>query len=140
MADMADRDANHALRARFDDVFGQYQRLRSGMDDIQRRLAELRVSAESDDGLVRATVGPRGQLVDLRLDPRAYRELSPEELSRAVVATVTKAAARTAQQVEELMSAYLPADSGSLQFLRSNDFGALLRRPDAVMREAADRD
>lgn len=141
MADRADRDANQALRARFDDVFGQYQRLRSGLDDIQRRLAEMQVSAESPDGLVRATVGARGQLTDLRIDRRAYRDLDPDQLGRTVVATVQDASARTTEQVRELMSTYLPADSAALRFVDDQDFGSLLRRPDDIMRDAAgDRD
>lgn len=138
MADMADRDANHALRARFDDVFGQYQRLRSGMDDMQQRLAELQVSAESDDGLIRATVGPRGQLIDLRLDRRIYRDMDAAELGRKIVTTTEQAAARMAEQVQQLMAGYLPADSGPMRFIRDNDFGSLLRRQDAIMREADD--
>lgn len=136
MADMADRDANHALRARFDDVVGQYQRLRSGMDDMQRRLAELQISAESDDGLIRATVGPRGQLIDLRLDRRIYRDMDAGELSRKIVTTTEQAAAQMAEQVQQMMAGYLPADSGPMQFIKDNDFGSLLRRQDAIMREA----
>ena len=138
MADSADRDANHALRARFDDVFGQYERLRSGMDDIQQRLASMEVSAESDDGNVRATVGSRGQLTDLRLDRRAYRDLTPDELARLIVATVAEASTRTTREVEQLMAAYLPADSGPMRFLKDNDFGSLMRRPDRIMREAGE--
>jgi DNA-binding protein YbaB len=136
VADMADRDANHALRARFDDVYGQYNRLRSGMDDVQRRLAELRASADSDDGLIRATVGPRGQLLDLRLDRRIYRDMDAAELSRKIVTTVEQATAKATQQVEQLMADYLPADSGPMQFLKDNNFGSLLRRQDKIMREA----
>src|SRR3954463_11984523 len=45
VADRVDRDANRALRARFDDVLGQYRQLRSGLGDLQRELAELRISA-----------------------------------------------------------------------------------------------
>jgi DNA-binding protein YbaB len=138
VADTADRDANHTLRARFDEVHGQYQRLRSGLDEIQRRLTDLRVSAESDDGLVRATVGSRGQLTDLRLDPHAYRSLEPAELSRTIVHTVQAATARAAHEVEATMAAHLPADSGPLRFVRDGDFGSLLRRSDQIMREAGD--
>jgi DNA-binding protein YbaB len=137
VAETADRDANHALRARFDDVYGQYHRLRSGMDEIQRQLATMQVSAESADGLVRATVGARGQLIDLRLDRRIYRETDEVALARSIVATVQQAAAQTTRQVEELMAAYLPAESGPMRFLKDNDFGSLLSRSDAIM-DAAD--
>lgn len=131
MAETADRDANQGLRDRLAEVHGRYVRLRSDLDDLQRRLASLRVSCVSDDGLVRATVGPRGQLVDLRLDRAIYREADSDRLARTIVATVREAAARTAGQVEEMMTGYLPADSGTLRFLRDNELGALMGRHDA---------
>jgi len=140
VAETADRDANRALRARFDDVFGQYQRLRSGLDDIQRRLKEMQVSAESEGGLIKATVDARGQLAELRLDRRVYRDMDADQLAREIVATVKKATVRTAEEVHELMAGYLPADSGTMRFLRDNDLGSLLRRADETMREAAGRD
>jgi DNA-binding protein YbaB len=140
VAETADRDANRALRARFDDVFGQYQRLRSGLDDVQRRLAEMQVSAESEGGLIKATVDARGQLAELKLDRRVYQEMDSDRLGREIVATVRKATARTTEEVRELMSAYLPPDSGTMRFLRDNDFGSLLRRQDDIMRKAGEGD
>jgi DNA-binding protein YbaB len=134
VAETADRDANQALRARFDDVFGQYQRLRSGLDEIQDRLAGMRVSAQSADGLITATVDARGQLADLRLDRRVYRETDPERLSRAILATVQEATTRAGDGVRELMAGYLPAESGAMRFVRDQDFGSLLRRQDDIMR------
>jgi DNA-binding protein YbaB len=131
----ADRDANHALRARFDDVYGQYQRLRSGMDDLQQRLAAMQVTVESSDGLVRVTVGPRGQLVGLHLDRRVYRDLDADTLARTILTTTQQAVAQTTTQVQEMMAGYLPPESGSMQFLKDGDFGSLLHRQDAMMRE-----
>ncbi|BCJ53287.1 hypothetical protein Asp14428_47620 [Actinoplanes sp. NBRC 14428] len=136
MPETADRDANHPLRARLDDVFGRYQRLRSDVDDIQRRLAEVRISAESEDGLIRATVGPRGQLLDLRLDRRIYRDMDAGRLSHAIVETTARAAELAAAEVQRLMAGYLPADSGPMRYLRDDDLGSLLHRQDAAMREA----
>jgi DNA-binding protein YbaB len=140
VADSADRDANRELRNRLDDVYGRYARLRSDLDDLQRRLATLEAAAVSPDGLVRATVGPRGQLVDLRIDPRATRTVDSDRLARIILATVREAAQRSADQVESLMSEYLPSDSGALQFLRDNDFSSLMRRPDAAVRDLTQRD
>jgi DNA-binding protein YbaB len=139
VAQTADRDANRALRARFDDVFGQYQRLRSGMGELRQRLAALTVTAESPDRLVRATVGPRGQLVDLTIEPRAYREHDPASLARTITKTVQDAVARTTDRVQDLVAGYLPADSGAAGFLRDGDFGHLLKRQDAIMRDAEER-
>jgi DNA-binding protein YbaB len=140
MTEAADRDANRALRARFDDVFGQYQRLRSGLDDVRERLTEMRVTVESERGLVQATVDSRGQLADLRLDPAVYRELNPEQLEREILVTARRAAARTTDEVRDMMAAHLPADSPTMGFLRDNDFGTLLGRSDRIMRDADDRD
>ena len=140
MAQTADRDANHALRARFEEVHGQYQRLRSGMDELQHKLAAFQVTAESDDGYVRATVGPRGQLVKLVLDPRVYREGDAEALASKITATVQRATTKSMEQVQQLVAGYLPPGSGAVDFLKDNNFASLMRRHDAAMREEADRD
>jgi DNA-binding protein YbaB len=136
VAEQADRDANRALRARFDEVYGQYRRLRSGMDELQQRLATLRVTAESEDGYVRATVGPRGQLVELKLDPRIYREGDADALARKITGTVQAATERAADQVQHLVAGYLPAGSPAVDYLKDNSFATLMRRHDAAMREA----
>ncbi|GGN98952.1 hypothetical protein GCM10010112_92300 [Actinoplanes lobatus] len=140
MSRQADRDPNHALRARFDDVVSQYQRLRLGLDDIQDRLARLSVTAESPDGLVKATVGARGQLVDLKLDREVYRRQDPDQLSRTILRTVEQAVAKTTDQVQAMVGEYLPADSPGARFMRDGDFGGLLARQDRLMREAGDDD
>jgi len=136
VAQTADRDANRALRARFDEVYGQYRRLRSGMDELQQRLAGFQVTAESEDGLVRATVGPRGQLVKLTLDPRVYREPDADVLSRTITRTVQRATEIAAEQVQQLVAGYLPPGSAAADYLKDNNFATLMRRHDAAMREA----
>ena len=98
-------------------------------------MAELRVTAESDEGLVRATVGGRGQLLNLKLDRRVFL-MDPAELGRTIVDTVQEAAELATGQVQAIMAGYLPPDSGSMRFLKDQDFGSLLRRQDEIMREA----
>ncbi|MEU4237935.1 YbaB/EbfC family nucleoid-associated protein [Actinoplanes sp. NPDC026619] len=140
MTRQSDRDANHALRARFDDVVSQYERLRSGLDEMQERLSRMAVTAESPDGLVRATVGPRGQLIDLKLDPDIYRRRDADELGRIILRTVEQAVAKTTTQVQEMVGEYLPSDSGASRFLRDGNFGTLLARQDRLMQETGDDD
>lgn len=139
MAQTANRDANRALRARFDQVYGQYQQLRSGLDELQRRLADLRITERSPDGQVAATVGPRGQLLRLDLDPGVYRDRDADALAAKITETVQRATATATASVQELVGGYLPAGSGALDFVRDGDFGALLRRGDAEMRAEAER-
>lgn len=139
MAESVDRDANRALRARFDEVHGQYERLRSGLDELQGRLAELRVTERSDDGQVRATVGARGELIAVDLHPSVYLDRDAKALSRKITSTVQKATAAATTATQELVAGYLPAGSGSFDFLSTGDFGALLGRADAAMGYSGER-
>jgi DNA-binding protein YbaB len=122
VADTADRDVNQALRARFDEVAGQVQRLRSGLGDLQKQMAALRVTATSRDGNVTATVDARGHLVDLAL------RKSPS--ASIIVSTVQAATARAQEQVRDLMADYLPSSSRAMRYMQDGDLGTLLRDPD----------
>lgn len=123
MGQTANRDANRALRARFDEVFQRYENLRSGMDTLQQDLADLRVRASSADGLVESTVGARGQLISLRLDDRACERLGPETLAATIVQVTAAAAARAAEEAQRMLGEYLPASSPTLAFLRDQTHG-----------------
>ncbi|WBB77358.1 YbaB/EbfC family nucleoid-associated protein [Micromonospora sp. WMMD882] len=139
MTESADRDANRGLRARFDEVYGQYQQLRSGLDELQARLAELRVTERSDDGQVTATVGARGQLISVEMAPSVFQSRDAQALSRKTTRTIQKATEAAMAATQKLVAGYLPADSGSMDFVRTGDFGALLSRADAVMGHGGER-
>ncbi|WCN82438.1 YbaB/EbfC family nucleoid-associated protein [Micromonospora sp. LH3U1] len=133
MSEHVDRGANRELRARFDDVYGQYQQLRSGLDTLQARLAELRVTRRSADGQVTATVGAQGQLIEVELAPAVYRDRDAGALSRKITETVRTAATAAADATRDLVAESMPTGSGSVDFLRTGDYGALLGRADAVL-------
>ncbi|MDG4779314.1 YbaB/EbfC family nucleoid-associated protein [Micromonospora sp. WMMD961] len=133
MSEHVDRHANRELRARFDDVYGQYQQLRSGLDDLQARLAELRVTRRSADGQVIATVGARGELIQVELASTVYRERDAAALGRKITETVQAAATAAADATRDLVAESMPAGSGSVEFLRTGDYAALLGRADAVL-------
>ncbi|MFC3739948.1 YbaB/EbfC family nucleoid-associated protein [Paractinoplanes deccanensis] len=139
MTATANRDANRDLRNRLEEIHSRYARLRSDLDALQRRLTSLRITVASPDGLVRATVGPRGELIDLRLTRRATHHMDNEYVSRTIVTTVHSAAAKARRQVQSLMADYLPADSGTLRYLRDDDLGALLGRSDEIVQDVAGR-
>lgn len=137
MGESADRDANRALRARFDEVYGQYQRLRSGVDELQRKLAELRITRRSDDGRVTVVVGARGDLISVDLDPAIYRDRDARGLARAITDTAQRAAAAAADATRELTAGYLPEGTGAADFVRTGELSALLGRADAALRRQA---
>ena len=103
--------ADQALRNDLEDVYGRYEELRSGVDELQRSLATMQVNAESPEGAVRATVDSDGRLVDLRLDQAACRQWDPATLSRVIVETVQQATAGTSRQIENLVTTHRPGDS-----------------------------
>ncbi|WFF03034.1 YbaB/EbfC family nucleoid-associated protein [Micromonospora sp. WMMD964] len=133
MSEHVDRHANRELRARFDDVYGQYQQLRSGLDNLQTRLAELRVTRRSADGQVTATVGARGELIQVELASTVYRERDAAALGRKITETVHAAATAAVDATRDLVAESMPARSGSVEFLRTGDYAALLGRADAVL-------
>ncbi|MDI6099117.1 YbaB/EbfC family nucleoid-associated protein [Actinoplanes sp. NEAU-A12] len=110
MTETADRAADQSLRADLQDVYGRYEDLRSGVDELQRSIATMQVSAASEDGAVRATVDSDGRLVDLRLDQGACREWSTETLARVIVETVQQASAGKVHQIEHLVNNHRPAE------------------------------
>lgn len=74
------------------------RRLRDGLRTVQEWLVDVRVTAESDDGLIRATVSGRGELLDLDLDPRIYRAPDSRALATAITATVRQAKRQAAER------------------------------------------
>ncbi|MFI6779895.1 YbaB/EbfC family nucleoid-associated protein [Micromonospora sp. NPDC050276] len=133
MGEQADRGVNRELRARFDDVYGQYQQLRSGLDTLQTRLAALRVTRRSADGQVTATVGAQGQVIEVELTPAVYRDRDVAALSRKVTETIRAAASAAADATRDLVAESMPAGSGSMDFLKTGDYAALLGRADAAL-------
>ncbi|MBG0560611.1 YbaB/EbfC family nucleoid-associated protein [Actinoplanes aureus] len=113
MTERTDRAANQALRNDLEDVYGRYEELRSGVDELQRSLATMQVSAESEDGVVRATVDADGKLVDLSLNQQACREWNVETLARTIVETIQQASAGTTRHIEQLVTNHRPSDDGA---------------------------
>ncbi|MEE6258208.1 YbaB/EbfC family nucleoid-associated protein [Plantactinospora sonchi] len=87
----------------------RYRQLRAGLLAVRERLDELRIEAESADGLIVATVDGRGRLVDVTLDPRIRRHADAGALARDVLATVRRAAELAATAAAEFTAGALRA-------------------------------
>ncbi|MFY1688258.1 YbaB/EbfC family nucleoid-associated protein [Plantactinospora sp. WMMB782] len=75
----------------------EYRRLADDVRAVRDGIDRIRATAYSPDGLVAATVGGRGELVDLDLDPRVYRDPDATALGAAIADTI-RAAADSAEQ------------------------------------------
>ncbi|MEU8002763.1 YbaB/EbfC family nucleoid-associated protein [Catellatospora sp. NPDC049111] len=133
MAQRSDRDANSALRERFAQVHDQYTRLRNGMGDLQAKLKAYRATEKSRDGLIKVSVDARGRLVKLELEPAALRSYSASGLAEEITKTIARASDAAGAGVSQLMAEVMPAESGAMSFLRTNDMNDLLKRHDDIM-------
>jgi DNA-binding protein YbaB len=126
-----------AMRARADELMVQFERMRSGLGDLQQKLKAVAATVTSDDGLVTATVGPRGQVVKVEFDPRIYRRPNSKELSATVTDTIRKATAKAMAEVEELTRPFVP--DAQFQAYMDHDLEGIFRQLDSELPGGADR-
>lgn len=74
------------------------------------RARAVQVTEKSRDGLVTVTVGPRGDLVRLDLDPRIYRRPDSRELADTITELIQRAVATARDQVVETFSDIIPPE------------------------------
>ncbi|MEY9863600.1 DNA-binding protein YbaB [Catenulispora sp. GAS73] len=91
-------------------MLDELKRAYAGLDDTQRRMAAVTGAARSPDRLIRATVGPRGQLLDLEIDPRTLRDPDSRALAATILATVRAAVEEAAGKSRAVLDAAVPAD------------------------------
>ena len=126
-----------AMRAQADELMAQFERMRSGLGDLQQKLKAVAATVTSDDGLVTATVGPRGQVVKVEFDPRIYRRPNSKELSATVTETIRKATAKAMAEVEELTRPFVP--DAQFQAYMDNDLEGIFRQLDSERPGGEDR-
>lgn len=75
------------------------------------RVAAIEETAWSDDGNVSASVGARGELRELVLDPRIYRETDADALAESIRDTVAEATKLARGQAFDVMRPLLPRNA-----------------------------
>ncbi|UVS79630.1 YbaB/EbfC family nucleoid-associated protein [Actinokineospora sp. UTMC 2448] len=85
-----------------------HERLRDDLLEIRSRIADITATADSPDGLISATVVGRGELSELRLDPRIYRTADAKALAATIVDTVREAVARSQEELFAVVRQFLP--------------------------------
>ncbi|HVV08998.1 YbaB/EbfC family nucleoid-associated protein [Amycolatopsis sp.] len=93
------------------DLYADYRQLAEDVRAAQDRMATIRVTAESDDGLISATVDSSGGLAELSLDPRVYHAPDSTALARTIVETIRRAAQNVLEERFAILARYLPADA-----------------------------
>ena len=120
-------------------MVGDIRRTIDNIDGVQKQMLKITGVAWSDDSLIKAVVGPRGQLIELEIDPRVYRKPNSSALAAAIVATVRLAVADAARKSREIIEQNVPSDLRVSQ-VGGVDFTKLMNSHDADLVEGGARD
>ena len=123
----------------------QWSAIRGVIDDLQQtienaaqtrqQIMEITGTAWSDDRLIKVVVGPRGQLIELEIDPRVYRTPNSKALAASIMSTVRAAVEDANKQTKEIVDKVMPKDRG-LGLIGKTDFDVLMESHDADLPKA----
>jgi DNA-binding protein YbaB len=127
------------LRASLEELMEDYSREVGRLKEMRAALDQVTATAKRSDGLVTVVVGPRGQVQDIRFDPKVYRKLSPGELSRAIMQLIATATADVSGQMQKIMAPFMPEGLSYEQVLGDKgDFTAFLPQPPTASKDEPD--
>ncbi|MDF2706783.1 MAG: hypothetical protein K0R62_2435 [Nonomuraea muscovyensis] len=98
------------LQAYADELQARFMRLQSEALSLHETARAVEVTEKSANGLVRATVGARGDLIRLDLDPRVFRDPDAQGLANTITDTIHRATAKALDKVVEIFESVVPAD------------------------------
>lgn len=118
------------FRASLEELMDDYSKQVGRLNEMRRDLDKVSATATRPDGLVTVVVGPRGQVQDIRLDPRVYRKLDSGELSGAIMQLIGQATADVSAQMQKIMTPFMPEGlSYETALGKDGDFTAFLPQP-----------
>ncbi|WP_245642542.1 YbaB/EbfC family nucleoid-associated protein [Nonomuraea candida] len=98
------------MRAYAEELRTMFNRLQDEGLELHARAKAVQVTETSPDGLVSVTVGARGDLVRLDLDPRIYRRPDARKLADTIAETTRRAAAAAQERVTEIFAPVIPPE------------------------------
>jgi DNA-binding protein YbaB len=75
---------------------------------VREELRKVHASARTRDGAVSVEVGPHGELLDIKFDPRLHDRLSSQRLAMTIMTLVGEAKAEASQKAQEITAEFLP--------------------------------
>ncbi|MEV6426591.1 YbaB/EbfC family nucleoid-associated protein [Nocardia sp. NPDC051463] len=106
------RSTNFGMRNQVEHMLDTLAEQRAQISEVYERLAAVRASASSTDGLVTVTVDGAGVLTDVRFAQAAFRS-TPERLGKSVT-EAGRAAARSATEQNEAITAPIAAGADAM--------------------------
>jgi DNA-binding protein YbaB len=87
----------------------EYERIAEQVRAMRDGIEGIRATTHSDDGLVTAVVGGRGELLELELDPRVFREQDAAGLAETILAVVRDAEQEAERDAVRFAEQLIPA-------------------------------
>jgi DNA-binding protein YbaB len=98
------------MRAYEQELEKRFWRLQEEGPQLQKRARALQVTEKSRDGLITATVGARGELIRLDIDPRIYRRPDARALADEITETIKKAGTKARDEIVEMFASLVPRE------------------------------
>lgn len=128
-----------ALQAYADSLESTFERLQEQAPAIHEKAKAVQVTRKSRDGLVSVTVGARGELVRLDIDPRIYRRPDSRALADAITSTIHEATQAAQDQVMDLFDPLVPREQMALH-MKGDLEGVMEKMTTAMLGNAAGRE
>lgn len=118
----------------------ELNRTLSNVADTQKKMMSVTGTAWSDDRMIKAVVGPRGQLIDLEIDPRVYRKPNSKALALSILSTVRAAVEQAVVKTQEIVDESMPQVDDMLRPGPNPgmDMRKLIRSHDADLKKIAE--
>ena len=95
-------------------MLAEAQRMQAELQKAQEEAASEVVEASAGGGMVTVKANGAGEVLEIRIDPRAIDPEDPEILSDMVLAAVNEALRSARSVMESKMSGLIPGDLGGL--------------------------
>ncbi|MFF6971802.1 MULTISPECIES: YbaB/EbfC family nucleoid-associated protein [Streptomyces] len=101
-------DMTNPLEEQLAEALAEFEETRQQLNRAAAEAAQISVTVTSKDRSVEATVGPQGELKNLRFPTSRYRNMAPAELANALMATIAQARTDAASQLLDLYRPFGP--------------------------------
>jgi DNA-binding protein YbaB len=96
------------MRGQLSSMFEEYRAVRARIERFSDDVAAMTATARSIDGCATVTVGPQGELRDLRLDPELARRLDLRTLAARILEASAAAGAQARERLGRTLAEVMP--------------------------------
>jgi DNA-binding YbaB/EbfC family protein len=84
-------------------MINQARQLKAQLEETQRELARIEVTAEAGKGAVKVTANGQQQILAVTISPKAIDENNPEQLERLILKAINDAQAKSQKVASKKM-------------------------------------